>query len=156
MSKITVGVFCGLATLLCAFRFGLRLKLRHKLFIDDAFVLVGLLSLISATGVLYHYMESMFRLEAINLDPTVVFSLSEILQLIYANKWFDIYLALMWTATFAIKASFLAFFRNLIRDVSRRLERYWWFVVIFTIITWIFLVVEPIILCPHFGMAASK
>lgn len=117
---------------------------------------MGLLSLISGTGVLYHYCDKMFRLEAINTDPTVMFSLPEILELIYANKWFDIFIALMWTATFAIKASFLAFFRNLIRDVSRRLDRYYWFVCIVTAITWVLLVVEPIILCPHFGLAASK
>jgi hypothetical protein len=64
-------------------------------FIDDALVLLGLLSLISAIGVLYHYCDTMFRLEPINIDPTARFLLPEVLQLIHANKWLDVFLALV-------------------------------------------------------------
>jgi len=70
-------------------------------------------------------------------------------------KWNDIFLCLAWTSHFAIKFSFLAFFHTLVRDVSVRLSRFYWFVVGYTGIAWGFVIVEPFILCPHFDMKAT-
>lgn len=42
------------------------------------------------------------------------------MSLPFLPKWINVFLYLIWTATFAIKFSLLAFFNLLIRDVSRK------------------------------------
>jgi hypothetical protein len=117
---------------------------------------VGALFLIGATVVLYHMTNWLYMIEAVNLDAKVVFTISELMPLLDFIMWIDIYLAFAWSATFIIKFSFLSFFHTLIRNVSVRLTRYFWSVVIFTGLTWAFLIAEPFILCPYFGAEASK
>ncbi|KAB2571176.1 hypothetical protein DBV05_g10173 [Lasiodiplodia theobromae] len=61
-----------------------------------------------------------------------------------------------WTAIFCVKFSFLALFKMLIRNVSTRLSRYFWCVVVATALTWAFLVSETFILCSRFGWDSLK
>ena len=71
-----------------------------------------------------------------------MFTKSELLSMLNLTKWLNIFLAFAWTANFAIKLSFLGFFRNLIRNVSKRLYTYWWGVLIFTLLGWLFNVIQ--------------
>jgi hypothetical protein len=66
------------------------------------------------------------------------------------------FLALIWTAIFSVKWCFLAFMRPLVWHVSRAMNWYYWFIVGFCTITWAFLVAEPFIICPYFGLDALK
>ena len=65
------------------------------------------------------------------------------------------FLAFIWTTIFAVKFSFLAFFKKLIERVSK-IHTYYWIVVAITAVSWPFLVVEPFILCHHFGFEAGR
>lgn len=67
----------------------------------------------------------------------------------------NILLAITWTTTFLVKFSFLAFFRQLIRNVDG-IQYYYWGVVALTLLTWMFLTSEAFILCSDFGISASK
>ena len=120
-----VGVFFGIAVLVALLRCILRIKLRGKLFLDDFLVAFAVICLLIATALLYHFTERLYMLEAINIDPNVLFTIPEMLPLLDMLKWIDIFLAFIWTATFAIKFSFLAFFKSLIKNVSARLDIYY-------------------------------
>jgi hypothetical protein len=65
------------------------------------------------------------------------------------------YLALTWTTTFAVKGCFLVFMRPLVWHISRTMNWYYWFIVVFCVISWPFAAVYPFILCPHFGLDAG-
>lgn len=72
------------------------------------------------------------------------------------SKVVDAFVCLTWTATFAVKASFLALFRVLIRRISRRITIYYWVVVGCTGVTWAFMMAESFIFCSTFGLKSSK
>lgn len=98
----------------------------------------------------------MYVVETVNSNPTVIFTAAELIELLDTPKWVFIYFAMGWTTIFAIKFSFLVFFRPLVRNLSRWLEIYYWFSLVFTGVSWVVLVIEPALLCPHVGIAASK
>ncbi|KAF1993796.1 hypothetical protein P154DRAFT_540088 [Amniculicola lignicola CBS 123094] len=115
---------------------------------NDFKIVVGVFT---GLAVLLAVVRCVFRLK---LRHKIFFDDVLMIPLLNTTKWIDIYPAFIWTATFAIKFSFLAFFKGLIRDVSVKLTWYYWFVVVFTGMTWTFLVAEPFILCPYFGLGA--
>jgi hypothetical protein len=71
--------------------------------------------------------------------------------LVYVN----VCITLAWTAIFAVKFSFLATFRHLVTFLNS-MRRYYWFVVVFTTLSGVFVVSEQYILCPHFGESAGQ
>lgn len=75
----------------------------------------------------------------------------ELRELIYDDvKFMDIFFTLLWTATFSVKFSFLAFFRKLV-NVAQNLRIFYWATIVCTFIAWGFIISEPFIICPHFG-----
>jgi hypothetical protein len=77
-------------------------------------------------------------------------------QLLQLQKKVYPFLALIWTTTFAVKGCFLAFMRPLVWHISRRVNWYYWFIVIFSVISWAFVVADPFIICPYFGVDAGE
>ena len=67
----------------------------------------------------------------------------------------NILLAFAWTATFFVKFSFLAFFKQMIFNVDR-MHYYYWGVTIFTVISYLFLVGEAFILCHEWRLESCK
>ena len=137
-------------------RLALRIFTRRKLFLDDYILLFGLACLGAATGLVYSFSQLIFLSNAVRLDSTVFPTLDETNQLINSLKIIDSFLALIWTTTFAVKLSFLVFFKQLIERVSKKITIYYWVVVVFTIVTWMFLVSEAFILCPYFGLKTGE
>lgn len=113
-------------------------------------MLIGLLCLGAGTGLVHVFCQTIFVVEAIKMDPTVVIPLDQYNDISQTYAILDAFLCVMWTTTFAVKFSFLALFRLLIRRVSKPVTTYYWIVVAITTVTWIFLVAEPFILCPYF------
>lgn len=133
-----------------------RLSSRHRIYLDDVLLLFAFLCLSAATGMVYHFGYKLWYNEAYKLDPTAVISIPEILGLMFSLPYIDAFLALTWTCTFSVKFSFLALFRLLIRRLARSITVYYWLVVGFCFLTWLFLVTEAFILCPYFGLQASR
>ncbi|KAF2477223.1 uncharacterized protein BDR25DRAFT_300235 [Lindgomyces ingoldianus] len=154
---VVAGVFFALATLLTLSRCLLRLHLRRTIFLDDILVIFGACCLAVATGVLYYCVDDLFLLEAFTFDPLVAATATpaDTIALVSTTKWTYIFVDFTWTAIFAVKFSFLVFFKTLITGVSRRLNWYFWGVVGVTAVTWGFEFVEPFVYCPHFGMDAA-
>ena len=128
---------------------------RRRLYLDNYLVLFAVLSLGAATGVLYHYCDTIFLVQAMNTEGLIP-TRTEIVPILDIMKWAYIYVALIWSCIFAIKLAFLSFFHPLLLGMPKNLSTYYWFATIFNICCWTFLTLEPLIPCPHFGLAAGK
>lgn len=126
--------------------------------LDDYLVFFSTLCLIAATGVFFADFEYLYLSQALFMDPLIVLK-TPAPKLIRATQlhlpYLNAYLSLLWTATFAVKFSFLAFFRQLLQSVSN-MRTYYWIVVAFTTVSWIFVIGEPFILCHYFGADWSR
>lgn len=150
--QVVLGLFCGIAVITVIMRLALRVFTRRKLNLSDYLVFFGLACLGAATGLIYSFTRMIFLSNAVRLDPSVSPTFGEIAQLTDSLKIIYSFLALIWTTTFAVKLSFLVFFKKLIDRVSRKITIYYWFLVVFTMVSWMFVVSEPFVLCPYFGL----
>jgi len=136
----------------------IRLRTRRALALDDYLLFLAALFLSGATGLMYNIIDNLYLSTAIRLDQSIVFRLGSerltdlVESAVQENHSF---LIVAWTATFLVKFSFLAFFRQLIWNVAG-MRRYYWAVVGVTGVSWAFLVAEPFILCSEFGWASCK
>ncbi|PVI05780.1 hypothetical protein DM02DRAFT_684190 [Periconia macrospinosa] len=127
--------------------------------VDDYFVLFGSICLVVATGFFHADFESTYLSQAVYLDASIVLKAPAPKLMKAANThmtYIVTELVFLWTATFAVKFSFLAFFRPLVESVNKRIRIYFWVVVGLTLISWMFVISEPFILCPHFGRKSMK
>ncbi|KAI1123653.1 hypothetical protein F5Y10DRAFT_285829 [Nemania abortiva] len=155
--EVALGALIGFALLCFVARIAVRLIYQKQLRLDDAFLLVAAASLIAATGILYHISSYLYLSSAALLDPEVMpYATADFSQLLDLQTKVDIYLALTWTTPYAVKGCFLAFMRPLVWHISRGVNWYYWFIVAFCIISWSFVMTEPIIICPYFGAGAVK
>lgn len=97
---------------------------RRRLYLDDYLVLFAVLLLGAATGVLYHYCDALFLVQAMNTEGLIP-TRTEIMPILDIMKWTYIYVALIWSCIFAIKLAFLSFFHPLLLGMSRELSIYY-------------------------------
>jgi hypothetical protein len=71
-------------------------------------------------------------------------------------NWSFSYMTFLWTAIFMVKFCYFAFFRTLLQSMPRAWIRYYWIMVVFTTISWLYLILQQLILCPYFGTSACK
>jgi hypothetical protein len=152
-------VLFGLATLNFFDQITIRLASRRHLFLDDGFLTLAFVCLIGGTAILYKriymiYLEfSVLRGDQI----AALLAFQQMDNLFKQSKWQLAYLLFLWTAIFAVKWYYLAFFYPLLRSMSKKLMYYYWFSVVFSIISWLFLVVgEQLITCLYVGKAAGQ
>ncbi|KAI1384154.1 uncharacterized protein F4822DRAFT_62673 [Hypoxylon trugodes] len=151
--QVAVGVLTGLA--LCCFiaRMAIRLTYQKQLRLDDAFLLLAAACLCAATGILYHICYFLYLHSAALYVPQVLpYILRDYEELLGLQKKVYPFLALSWTTTYSVKGCFLAFMRPLVWHISRAVNQYCWFIVIFCVISWAFAVSDPFIICPYFGL----
>jgi hypothetical protein len=154
--QIVLGVLTGLALTCFVLRLSIRLIYQKALRLDDAFLILSVACLCAATGILYHICYFLYLHAATLFIPRLLpYLLTEFADLLLMQERVYPYLALIWTTTFGVKACFLAFMRPLVWHVSRAMNWYFWFIVGFTAVTWAFVVSEPFIICPYFGLEAG-
>ncbi|PVH94422.1 hypothetical protein DM02DRAFT_661042 [Periconia macrospinosa] len=143
------GLFTAITLVAACSRIVYYYSTRGKLFADDILIIFATCCLVIATGFLYYVSPRLFMMEALNVDSAnfVLYSKREIMSLFGMLKWLNLFLSFVWTANYAVKLSFLVFFRGLIRDVSRGLSIAWWFVLAFTILSWLFNVLQNPVNC---------
>lgn len=95
-------------------------------------------------------------MEVLQKDNTVVLTPNDILELTLSTAVVNSFFCLAWATVVCVKFSFLAMFRLLVRRISRTIGIYYWVVVVFTVLSGMFLVSEAFIMCSHFGPSASK
>ena len=89
-------------------------------------------------GLLVQFLDSMFLLQAHLEDRVPPGTTQEEVDAatLKFHLYSDVFNSLSFTIVFAIKFSFLSFFKQLIRRI-RKLEIYWWCVVGVAAVTWI-------------------
>ncbi|ERF69096.1 hypothetical protein EPUS_01052 [Endocarpon pusillum Z07020] len=150
---VITGVFCGVAVVAALVRLVARAMRRRTLYRDDYLVLFAVLSLGAATGVLYHWCDALFLVQAMSMEGFIP-TRTEIMPILNTMKWVYIYVALTWSCIFAIKLAFFSFFHPLLLGMARKFLIYYWFAVIFTICCWILFLLQPLIPCRNFGLDA--
>lgn len=126
------------------------IRIRTRRFgLDDYFVLLAITTLSGATSVMLNYTRDLFLLEAVTRNPAYIFTIEDdkgfgsVMQIVLSFP------PMTWTATFAVKLSFLVLFRQLIKRVSKKLTIYIWVVILLTVLTWAFALTWGFIGCPY-------
>lgn len=160
-SQIGVGILYGIAILAASMRTALRIHSQRRLFLDDAFLLFACAALTAAIPLLYRNIALLYFVQELasgGLSPEKLSQLSGV------NAQAKIYLyqvlrftheALVWTAIFSVKFSFLTFLRHII-DRIQSLVLYWKIVGVMNILACVFCVCFSFMECPHTNYTASK
>ncbi|KAK8109028.1 hypothetical protein PG984_014829 [Apiospora sp. TS-2023a] len=154
--RAVVGVSFGISVLSVFGRGWIRFTTGRRLSTDDYFLFLASACLVVSAILLYNLCDQLYLATAVQIDKSLVLELNldELTDLLQNGmKNYSSFLILAWTTTFFVKFSFLAFFRELVHRVTS-IQCYYWSVVGFTVLSWMFLVAEPFILCPYFGSAA--
>ena len=140
----------------------IRLRYQKRLFADDVFLLVAILCLCAALALLVIFCPSMYLIEAyvaatpvIELPPDPLQLLALEQHLFKYLKLSDVYYIMTWTTIFAVKFSFLFFFRVLIRRV-RGITLYWRIVGGISVLSWGYCISGAFIICPYYDIRACK
>ena len=154
--QVAIGVLTGLALCCFAARMAIRVKYQKNLHLDDAFLILAAACLCAGTGIIYSICHFLYLHSAALLTPQVLpYLLANYDELLDLQKRVYPFLALIWTTTYAVKGCFLAFMRPLVWHISRVVNWYYWFIVVFCMISWAFVVADPFIICPYFGLNAT-
>ena len=149
-----LGAFLGLSVLAVAARTVIRIKSRHSLYADDAFLFFGLICMCIATGLAYVVLPLSYLQEAVFIDPEQHKLTYDVLPALERDqKLTNMFFLFSWTAEFAVKLSLLFFFRQLVQRLPR-LTLYVKSVMVVTTVVWVVLICEPWILCPHTRLLA--
>ncbi|KAI0479831.1 hypothetical protein F4859DRAFT_529965 [Xylaria cf. heliscus] len=156
--RVTIGVFFGIALLSVLARAAIRLRTQRRFALDDYLLFIAAAFLTGTTGLAYYICDAFYLATIISKDgPAAFFQLSPHQgdQVLDNALLENIFLVLAWTATFSVKFSFLAFFKQMIFRVDR-IRYYYWSVVVFTVISYLFLVGEAFILCHEWRLESLK
>ena len=127
---------------------------QRRLYVDDGFFFFAIICLCVGTGIMYKIIPSMYLVEAIlTNDPNIYLPSDFIAQSLSFHKLGIAFLVLTYNAIFAVKYSFLFFFRALIRRVHKMLV-YWWTVAVLTAVVWAYGLIGLFATCPHFDFRA--
>lgn len=138
-------------------RTAIRLRYQKRLFADDVFLLMAVLCLCAALTLLVIFSSSMYLIEAfVTNSPTLELPPDPLEQQLFKYlRLSDAYYIMTWTTIFAVKFSFLFFFRVLIRRV-RGVTLYWRIVGMITVLAWAYCISGAYIICPYFDIRACK
>lgn len=139
-----------------AARIAIRWYQYRRLLLDDYLLLFGCVCLCAGGGLLHRFLPVPYFFQRLNHDPeSVRMSHYTIDDLLSAKKMLYAFFVLCWTSIFAVKLSFLSFFRTLIERISGGLITYWKIVLVSTIVSGAFNICAAFIPCPHFDLSAG-
>lgn len=144
-------VFC-LAVIGVTGRLVIRIYTRRRLFLDDAFLVFGMACLSAATVLCYRMVRTLCLIDALQRYPDIIIPVDQFKPLLHAMAIGVSVLCLTWTTTFVVKFSFLILFWHLLQRTSKRLKKYYWVVTGTCVISWMFVICEPFVLCHYFGV----
>lgn len=153
-----IGVFFILAISSILARAAVRFHFGRRPTVDDYFLYGATVFLVASTALAYDIADDLYFWMALRhdgslvglVDPDVFFR-----SVSTAQARIDAISILQWTTMYLVKASFLAFFKQLIWQVSR-IQRYYWAVVTITLMGWMYTICVPFIDCPYLGLAACE
>ncbi|KAM7193862.1 hypothetical protein V8F33_007548 [Rhypophila sp. PSN 637] len=145
--------FLGVCLIASGVRFYIRFRVQRELGWDDGFLIFGLACIVSAFGLLFNVMDTMYETEELVFNESGSFVIDDVAALITRTVRYHrisaAALTLMWFSLCSVKFSFLVFFKRLIRQMPH-LEIYWSFTLAFNIIVTCFGAAVFLIACPYF------
>ncbi|PHH67384.1 hypothetical protein CDD81_153 [Ophiocordyceps australis] len=156
--KVAIGILFGIASLAFAGRLAIRLISRRRMLLDDVLLIISYLSLTASTAIFYKRAWITYLVMALMRSDMVasLIASQQIADVFIQMNWSFSYITFLWTAIFMEKLCYLAFFHTLLRCMPRGILRYYWVSVIFTIVAWIYMVLQQLITCPYFGASSTK
>ena len=150
-SQILNWLFYALALLNVLGRTVIRIRSRRPFLIDDVFVFIAIGSLTAATVLIYKGEESIYATNAAAYNPLAAMSIPRFMDnMIEFQKVYKGFLSVDWVTLFTVKAAFLWLFKQLICRIPLMI-RYWWFVVVVTLLSFVFCFGEAYFGCTHSG-----
>lgn len=108
-------------------------------------------------GILLKILGSLYIDEALkDHSSEISITLDELSGVLALSKWSKIFVIIAWLCIFSIKAAFLCVFYILLRQLSRHIYMYFWFVVFFNVACYFTLQFLDWAICPHVGEKAGK
>ncbi|OTB09269.1 hypothetical protein M426DRAFT_260579 [Hypoxylon sp. CI-4A] len=156
--QVAIGVLFGLASLAFFGRIAVRVLSRRRIFIDDGFVITSFVCLVAATSIFYKRARIIYMVFSLMRGDEVIelIASQEIADVYGQMNWSFPYVTFMWTTIFMVKLCYFAFFRVLLQSMPKSLIRYYWTAVVMTIVAWMYLVLQQLIICPYFGASSFK
>lgn len=151
--QVATGLLFAMAIITASVRTAIRIKYHRRLFVDDAFLIFACLALTTLIASVLYYTPTIYLAAAISdgqlykgssAPPTSVPPGALILKYRKAQLLRG---SLAWLTIFAVKFSFLSFFRTL-TDRLPRLFLYWKVVVTVTVFAFVYCVACGFIGCP--------
>lgn len=138
----------AVAVLVAIARVAIRAKLNRRIYVDDGLFFFAVVTLVAGTIMTYidiPYIYLQQNVQSGAREPPAHF----VQQLIHSVKIQDAAVVLLSSTIFAVKLSFMAFFRSLIRRL-RKLEIWWWCVLFIVVPSSVMLVISNFITCGYF------
>ena len=146
-----MGTFFGIAILTSTTRTAIRIHKFRRLHIDDYFLFLAVAALIGATGLLIGSTSTIYYFTA-SLGGQAVPPADFLQKAANIATYATIAELLSWTTIYAVKFSFLFYFRSLIKRLPRLCI--WWWCVAGTFVPLAFTTIfANFILCPNVGLA---
>lgn len=150
--KATVISLLTLSLVATVGRVAIRLRHHKRLFIDDVFLFIAVACLCVAIGLMLHSSSSLYLVEAVQTgSPSIELPPDWLEQSQLYRRYNAAWEALIWTNLFAVKFSFLFFFKKLTHRVHQ-MTTYWWVITIGTGILWVYATSYNFITCPYFDL----
>ena len=125
-----------------------RIHLNHKIFVEDGLHFFAVVTLIAGTILTYVDIPYIYLQQNVQSGAEAP-PADLVQQLIKSVKIQDSAVILLSTAIFAVKLSFMIFFRSLLRRVKNMMI-WWWFVLIVVIPSTLVLICSNFISCSYY------
>ena len=146
--QIGIGFMLAVALSLALGRIFIRAKLNRKIYVDDGFFFLAVVTLIA--GTIMTYLDIPYIYLQQNVGAGTQAPPPDFTQQLIKSVKIQYSAAVLLSATiFAVKLAFLAFFRGLIRRL-KKLEIWWWCVLAIVIPSSIILICSIFITCAYF------
>ena len=157
--KGVCGAFLGIAIIAAIARTSIQVQQYRRLRLDDYTLIFGCITFIAASVLLYISLDAVYWITGVTTDPSDPAVLRFITapnfaeELSHHQRIVFAYLTLTITTIFAMKLTFIIFFRPMV-DKLPYMIMYWKGLLIFTLVSYIFTMLSNYIECPHFGFSA--
>ncbi len=156
-----MGVLFSSAIVAAIVRTGIRIKMRRRLYLDDAFLGLACLALTAATTILYKELRVLYLAEDIVQDyvsgdmadlPADV-NVAAIVPRYQRTDY--LHGTLSWIVIFSVKFTFLSFLHQLLDRLPRFLL-YWKVVVIANVVALLYCICYAFLECPYSKLEARE
>ena len=139
-----------LALIAAGLRTVIRLRFRKLQWLDDGFILLAILLMTTSFGIFLGFFNDLYDVETFIYDPfSAGDTLSNLIPIAEKVQLYTVaYIIVSISGIFAVKFSFLFFFRNLLSRI-RPLVLYWRGVLAFTAFAWAFSIGFSVYGCPY-------